>query len=137
MRDHLLILEDSDVRYQRFTEVLRASQIELVSARANTSSAFIAKFQQYRQQIAIISLDHDLFEGIPASVDAGDGRDVSSYLAQREPECPVIVHSSNAHAASSMTYQLRDAGWNVARVPPIGDNWIVDDWSPVLLRLAE
>jgi len=135
MRDYLLFLEDSDSRYKGLIEALVSYSIDLKPVRANTAASFIAIFDEYQDEAAAISLDHDLFEDMPEDTDAGDGRDVSLYLSTVESVCPVIIHSSNADAAATMHYQLKDSGWTSQRVAPIGANWMTHDWIPVLERL--
>jgi hypothetical protein len=83
----------------------------------------------------LICLDHDLFVDSPDDPDPGDGRDVSNFLITQEAQCPVLIHSTNAHAADSMLFSMRDAGWTVDRIAPIGDDWIESYWYPVALEM--
>jgi len=80
----------------------------------------------------VIALDNDLdmkpgADGRP--LDVGEGRHVAEFLATHAPVCPVVIHTSNADAAVSMTEVLRAAGWKTKRVVPMDDTkWIEDDW---------
>ena len=82
--------------------------------------------------VDIICLDHDLNDlpdanGEPTS--AGTGRDVADQLVKLSPTCPVLIHSSNAPAASGMLFALRDAGWTVRATAPYDDlAWVQGAW---------
>jgi hypothetical protein len=89
---------------------------------------------------ALISLRCDL-EFLPGpdgkGVDPGDERDVARYLATLTPFCPIIIHTRDNLAATSMTCTLQDAGWDVARVHPEADSgWIRSRWIKLAYRLA-
>lgn len=98
----------------------------------DTAAAAIAYLRTNLADVLVISLDNDLdlvagSDGRP--VDAGEGREVAEFLAARAPVCPVVIHTSNADAAVSMTEALRAAGWKTKRVVPMDDTkWIEDDW---------
>jgi hypothetical protein len=34
-----------------------------------------------------------------------------------------------------MLFSMRDAGWTVDRIAPIGDDWIESYWYPVALKM--
>jgi hypothetical protein len=36
-----------------------------------------------------------------------------------------------------MMFSMRDAGWTVDRIAPIGDDWIESYWYPVALQMIE
>jgi hypothetical protein len=36
-----------------------------------------------------------------------------------------------------MMFAMRDAGWTVDRIAPIGDDWIESYWYPVALEMIE
>ena len=83
------------------------------------------------------SLDHDLepLNDHPDTPDPGTGRDVANQLAQRAPHCPVIIHSTNTHAAQGMELVLNDAGWIVQRITPYNDlEWVRAAWLPTIRR---
>ena len=85
--------------------------------------------------LLFLSLDHDLFERADRSRD-DDGMTVADFLVTREPQCPVIVHSSNSQAAQSMEKLLVRKGWTVSRVIPFDDTtWIANEWIPTVRRL--
>ncbi|MEZ6147477.1 MAG: cyclic-phosphate processing receiver domain-containing protein [Planctomycetaceae bacterium] len=71
--------------------------------------------------VALIALDHDLEMILDDSgqlYDPGTGRDVAECLAQLDPVCPVIIHSTNSPAAVGMEQCLQDAHWTTHRVIP-------------------
>lgn len=78
--------------------------------------------------VRLISLDHDLERAEGAVTDPGEGLEVAKFLAEREPICPVIVHSSNRVRSDWMLGELELGGWDVHRVAPLGDDWIEVDW---------
>ena len=127
----MLMLEDDQDRIERFHRVVHrnASDAQLVIRRS--SQDFLEVFNRLRTPPSLIALDHDLVREHRDDPDPGDGRDVTRYLATRDPICPVLIHTSNTIAGESMLFSLRDAGWNVARVAPLGDDWIEAYWYPV------
>jgi len=131
----LLMLEDDRERIRRFMAVLasRRPSIDLLVAR--TAQDFRGVFLSHSAKADLICLDHDLFPDAPGDPDPGDGRDVSGFLATQRPSCPVLIHSSNSHAADSMMFSMRDAGWTVERVSPLGDDWIEAYWYPVAVEM--
>jgi CheY-like chemotaxis protein len=89
--------------------------------------------------VLVISLDNDL-DMKPGTdgrfVDVGEGREVAEFLATREPVCPVVIHTSNTHAAEAMKQTLRDSGWKTKRVVPMDDTkWIEDEWFFAIRRI--
>jgi hypothetical protein len=87
-------------------------------------------------RVVAIGLDHDL-ELLPGSdgkwVDPGTGRDVADCLARMEAGCPIVIHSTNAPAATGMQLVLEASGWDVQRVVPYGDlEWISERWLRAL-----
>ncbi len=102
---------------------------------ARTAHDFVAKYKALAAVPDLICLDHDLFVDSPDDSDPGDGRDVSNFLATQMAQCPVLIHSTNAPAADSMLFSMRDAGWTVDRIAPIGDDWIESYWYPVALEM--
>jgi hypothetical protein len=98
----------------------------------------VAYLRDHLSRVVAISLDHDL-ELIPGSdgrcVDPGTGREVADFLAERTPQCPVVIHSTNAAAALGMECRLADAGWSVVKVAPYGDlEWVRTTWFPAIRR---
>lgn len=85
------------------------------------------------QDVAIISLDHDL-ELIPEPngkwLDPGTGLEVAEWLSkQQKPICPVVIHSTNSDAAGKMVRLLKKSNWVSRRVVPHDDlQWIDTDW---------
>ena len=84
------------------------------------------------ETVRLLSLDHDLGsirDRGGERFDPGIGRDVVDVLEQREPCCPVIIHSSNGPAADGMLYALQFAGWGAEREYPHNDlAWIETHW---------
>ncbi len=125
-RPLIVMLEDDHDRIARFSAVLSNGYRFLFW---RTAHDFIANFPQIPTP-QLIALDHDLFIDHPGDPDPGDGRDVSRYLSTVPPVAPVLIHSTNSLAAESMLYQLRESGWVVDRISPIGEDWIEADWFP-------
>ncbi len=126
----LLMLEDDLDRITRFRAVLAvhhpAAKLEVY----RTAPDFIAAYPLLDRAPDLICLDHDLFTDSPDDPDPGDGRDVAAFLVTREPIAPALIHSTNAVAAISMLYSMRDNGWNVDRIAPLGEDWIESYWFP-------
>jgi len=102
------------------------------------SAELIRFFDDYLSECLVIALDHDL-EMKPGQngrcIDCGTGREVADYLANKNPVCPIIIHTTNADAAVGMQMVLKDAGWQTRRVIPFDDlDWIEKSWFPALRR---
>ena len=126
----IVMLEDDRERIDRFSAVLRERFDGCVLNVSRTAPDFIAAYLALQDTPTLIALDHDLFTDSPGDPDPGDGRDVARFLAAQTPTAPVLIHSTNADAADSMLYTLRDAGWNVDRIAPLGEDWIESYWFP-------
>jgi hypothetical protein len=134
----LLLLEDDDRRTEAMVRVLAAlPDVELV--RHDSAPDTIAWLRDHPDAAALIVLDHDLG---PSRLRDGErfepgiGRDVSDYLLELTPSCPVLIHSTNGPAAFGMQFSLESAGWSVTRVYPFDDlEWIARDWFPEVVRL--
>lgn len=131
----LLMLEDDHDRILRFRAVVARHYPNAILKIARTAADFKSEYWSLTETPDLICLDHDLFTDTPDEPDPGDGRDVSDFLITRLAKCPALIHSSNAHAADSMMFSMRDAGWTVDRIAPIGDDWIESYWYPVALAM--
>ena len=126
----ILMLEDEADRLIRFQNVLDKQGGDVELRHWRTADLFVDGFRNLDRTPSLICLDHDLFVESPDDPDPGDGRDVAEFLAQKEPCCHVIIHSSNAPAADSMYFTLLDAKWDVEKIAPLGPNWIESYWWP-------
>lgn len=103
-----------------------------------TAPQFIAAYPAIDETPCLICLDHDLFVDSPSDPDPGDGRDVSDFLIAQSANCPALIHSTNAPAADSMMFSMREAGWVVDRIAPIGNDWIEAYWfSEAIAMIAK
>lgn len=121
------MLEDDPRRVERFRSAA-ARGLPGVAIRVWASAhAMIAQVPQHVHVATLISLDHDLVapDGEP---DPGDGVVVAKFLVSQPIVRPVIVHTSNAERGRWMMGEFELARWPHARVLPIGDRWIEDDW---------
>lgn len=126
----ILMLEDESERLERFASVLAKHGDTIEWRHWRIAPNFIAGYQSTDRKPALICLDHDLFVDKPDDPDPGDGRDVAEFMATQHPCCHVIIHSSNAHAADSMLFTLKEANWDVEKIAPLGDDWIESYWWP-------
>jgi hypothetical protein len=131
----ILMLEDDLDRIGRFKAVVARHHADAVLTIARTAPDFVAKHAALNALPDLICLDHDLFVDSPDDPDPGDGRDVSNFLITQMATCPALIHSTNSHAADSMLFSMRDAGWTVDRIAPIGADWIESYWYPVALKM--
>ena len=132
----LVMLEDDLERIERFRAVVAKHHPQATWNISRTAPAFIAAYSQLTDKPDLICLDHDLFTDTPDEPDPGDGRDVSSFLITQPPRSPAMIHSTNNVAADSMMFSMRDAGWTVDRLSPIGEDWIEEYWYPVASEFA-
>lgn len=126
------ILEDDLERIARFRAVVSKNHPEARLDIHRTAPAFIEHFQKLDSVPDLICLDHDLFADSPDDPDPGDGRDVAQFLTTQPPNASVLIHSTNAVAADSMMFSMRDHGWDVERIAPLGDDWIEAYWYPTV-----
>lgn len=129
----IAILEDDRPRREAMASFLPPG----VEARwFDRAPDLIAWLAEHLAACALISLDHDLLA--PPGVDPGTGRDVADHLATRAPGPPVLVHTSNGHAAPGMMWTLERAGWQVVRVVPFSDlEWIERSWARAVERALD
>ena len=131
----LLMLEDDLDRIRRFRAIVDHHYPDAVLKIARTVADFKAAYWSLTENPDLICLDHDLFTDTPDDPDPGDGRDISNFLITRLPKCPALIHSSNDVAADSMLYSMRDAGWTVNRIAPLGEDWIESYWYSVACEM--
>lgn len=132
---HLLMLEDDADRIARFKSVIESRTPSATLTVYRTAHLFIDAYSKLSEPPTLIALDHDLFVDSPNDPDPGDGRDVARFLAELPPACPILIHSTNAAAADSMLFALRDAGWIVERIAPLGGGWIEEYWQSVAAEM--
>jgi hypothetical protein len=135
----IAILEDDARRREAMEAVLRRRLPQFEIAFFTVSQAMNEWLAAHLAEVVIASLDHDL-ELMPGAggklVDQGCGRDVVDYLIQRPAAFPVLVHSTNAPAASAMAAELEERGWTIDRVTPYDDlAWVEEAWWPALRGL--
>ena len=76
--------------------------------------------------LLLLSLDCDLDSTAIDDNDCGTGEDVTGYLASNLPDCPVLIHSSNAMRAPAMHMELVLAGCKRVELCPFQDS---DSWA--------
>lgn len=130
------MLEDDLDRIERFNRIVARHHHHISLDIERTAPAFIRRFKHIDVIPDLICLDHDLMPDSPSDPDPGDGRDVSHFMNKSFPTSPVLIHSSNSIAADSMMFSMRDHGWFVDRISPIGEDWIESYWFPSALALV-
>lgn len=78
--------------------------------------------------VRLLSLDCDLDSTVLDDNGCGTGEDVTAYLACNLPDCPVLIHSSNAMRAPAMHMELALAGCKRVELCPFQDSesWATD-----------
>ena len=130
----ILILEDNQERIDAFTKALKIyPNLELFVWR--DAHSFIRDVDQHLEAANFISLDHDLVS--ETGIDPGDGLEVAEYLRDKNPICPVIIHTTNVNRSWSMLRELKDGNWQVERHPPVvmGVDWIYQNWIEVVRKM--
>jgi hypothetical protein len=131
----LLLLEDNLERVECFTAAFRRIDPRMELRLWRDAGRMIRELPTVLSAARIISLDHDLEpEG---SEDPGTGGDVALHLVALPPSCPVLIHSANSERAAWMMDLFESAGWECHRVPPLGDDWIEEDWRRLVRRLLK
>lgn len=136
--NRILILEDNEDRRREMLRLLdehdRSIEIYLTPVAADA----IRYYQQHHVEIIVIALDHDLEDLMGndgEKIDPGTGRDVSDFLSQQKPTCPIVIHSTNRLAVDGMELDLTEAGWKIERIAPHGDlEWIPQAWMPAIRK---
>tara|TARA_R110001592_G_scaffold82848_3_gene245285 strand:- start:1 stop:432 length:432 start_codon:yes stop_codon:yes gene_type:complete len=126
----ILMLEDDTDRIDSFSEVLHKNAHGSLLLHWCTAPTFIRGYLDRKEEPQLIALDHDLIADTVDAPDPGDGRDVAEFLATQAPCCPILIHSTNTPCAQSMELTLRDNGWQVSRLMPMGDDRIQEFWWP-------
>lgn len=128
----ILILEDDVGHCDAMRDCLadRFPQFEVLVA--PTAPEMRRMIGVHLDDTLLIALDHDL-ELVELDdgrlQESGTGREIADLLAERNPVCPVVIHSTNSPAAIGMQMVLDDAGWDTHRVLPFGDlEWIPTIW---------
>jgi ADP-ribosylglycohydrolase len=124
----ILILEDNDERIAGFQKAVAELNGRFELKIWRDAPSMIAECAVFFPNAALICLDHDLNPQPGATTDPGTGLDVTKYLCDFMPVCPVLIHSSNVDRVYSMHNELRFAGWMVDRVGPLGTDWIQTTW---------
>jgi CheY-like chemotaxis protein len=134
----IVILEDNSDRQTVMRACLADRFYQYDAHFFDNSAEMISFLDKHLSETLVISLDHDLeLKAGPDGrcLDPGTGREVADFLAQREPTCPVILHTTNALAAVGMKTVLRDAHWKTRRVVPFDDmRWIETAWFAAIRR---
>jgi CheY-like chemotaxis protein len=129
----ILILEQKEERQEAFKRV--APTLGMRVKIWEDAAQMQAECEKYLDDAVLISLEQDL-DAAPGQVkDPGTGLDVAKYLAERQPVCPVIVHTANTDRSFSIYNELRFANWLVDRVPPVFDRWIERHWMRKAIEL--
>jgi len=133
MNPSVVILEDNPARTALMRPVLSEILPQFEHLIFANAPEMIEWLRDGLVHVVFMSLDHDLDSVVPVHeqpFDPGCGLDVVDYLLKQSPVAPVIVHTSNDSAGSSMLFRLRDAGWFASRVyPRNGMGWITTDWA--------
>jgi hypothetical protein len=134
----IAILEDDPDRITAMRKLLSESFPAVRIAAFDNAPEMLSWLRDNLQTVRLLLLDHDLgpnqIRG-DATFDPGTGRDVANFLADCQPQCDIIIHTTNTLAAPGMQQVLEDAGWNVTRVVPYGDlDWIGEAWIDAVRR---
>ena len=134
----LLILDDDRERLRSFDQIVPRLGEDWVLKAWRDAPSMISEIETLLDGAHLISLDHDLYRDSPSDPDPGSGRMIADFLSERDPICPVVLHSTNTDAAWGMFNQLTSAGWKVAMVHQLNQpGWIEELWLPVATRLVQ
>ncbi|MBF0547750.1 MAG: hypothetical protein HQM08_25145 [Candidatus Riflebacteria bacterium] len=113
----LCILEDNDNRAQAMARLITETWGAGVLKISPSSQEIISWLEKHYETTRVISLDHDLGEPLPG-VPCQDGMQVVTFLERQKPIVPVIIHSVNTVAASTMASRLEKVGFIVRKIFP-------------------
>lgn len=128
----IVILEDNEERRQAMLARLNDRFPQFPVCFFHKPAKMIEYLEEALPRSLLLCLDHDL-DLIPQSDgalhDPGNGMAVVDWLIAQPPACPVIIHSTNLHAAKAMKRNLRKSGWKADRITPYDDlSWINAEW---------
>ena len=120
----IFILEDNNERIENFKAALGTIESHV----EKTVPESIEWLSKNKQQITMFSLDNDLY--VPEyQGDEGEGWILCEWIAANLVKHPVLVHSTNIHAADKMRDICEQAGWQYRIIPPYnGFEWIHESW---------
>lgn len=128
----IAILEDNVERIDEMKKWLADRMAAYTAFVTDDPCQIVQVIRDHAGEILALSLDHDLYEREPFSVEV-TGMKVVDELVQHEPTFPILIHSSNDPDGTAMQRRLAKSGWDVARVRPFdGVEWIRTDWFPAL-----
>ena len=124
----IAVLEDDQ---RRIAAIRAAAQKHLTNCELRifvSATEMIEWLMTGPQDVRLLSLDCDLDSTAFAENDCGTGEDVTAYLARNLPDCPVLIHSSNAMRAPAMHMELAMAGCKRVALCPFqnSDSWAKD-----------
>lgn len=112
----VFILEDSYNRISLFREVL-GGHFNFAFVKDNVYDAKVV--YETGKPFDLILLDHDLTDDDYRDTgrQENNGTEFARWLANFNPDCPIIIHSYNPEGAQRMALDLTRAGWNVTLQP--------------------
>jgi len=136
MTRSLLVLDDDRERLRGFEGILPHLGNDWILHSWRNAPSMRAQVDALLAEAELISLDHDLYRDAATDPDPGTGRIIADLLAEKDPVCPVIVHSTNTDAAWGMFNALASGRWTVELVHHTNQaEWIAALWLPVAKRL--
>ncbi len=129
----IAILEDNEERQAAMRRCLADRFHRFEAVLFDRPAEMIAWLRTELPNTLLISLDHD-FDLLPDPVtgtltDPGTGREVADFLSANPPSCPILIHTSNHHAAEGMRRVLGESGWSTQVIAPFDDlEWIEKTW---------
>jgi len=132
MQMTIAVLEDNEDRIGVMERYLDDKFPFYESRFFRSAGAAIDWLREHLDQTICLALDHDL-ERPQGEPDPGSGREVAEFLATNQTRFPIVIHTTNQHAAIAMEALLDDSGWTVSRVCPYGDlQWVSESWLPAV-----
>ncbi len=129
----IAILEDNAQRTAAMRQVLAHDLSQYEHLFFDNAPDMIAWLQEHLDEVALISLDHDLGANRQRdgeAFDPGTGRDVADFLASHRSGCKLLIHSNNYPAVLGMRRVLEDRGLKCLCVTPYGGlEWIERVWA--------
>ncbi len=132
----IAVLEDDARRLEAMRRILSEIFPEYAAVFFDNAPDMLAWLHEHLMEVSLLCLDHDLGPSRLRNgerFEPGCGRDVTDFLATRQPCCPVVIHTSNTLAAPGMLMVLEPGGWIAERVIPFDDlAWLERSWLSVL-----
>jgi hypothetical protein len=122
----IAVLEDDPRRVTAIRAAARSRLAEYDVRIFTAAPEMVSWLKMHADDVRAISLDCDLDSTAIVDDRCGSGEDVAAFLVSNPPNCPVLIHSSNAMRAPAMHMELALTGCPKVVLCPFRGS---DEWA--------